>query len=326
MKLVITIDTEEDNWGYYSPNGHTLRNIERIPVLQEIFDEFGAKPTYLITYPVVTDKSAKRILRSILQSGRCEIGAHCHPWNTPPFDERMCPENSMLCNLSADLQYQKIKSLDEIIQEQFSVKPISFRAGRWGYNATVGTNLCKLGYKIDTSVTPHTTWTKMHGPDFSNASPQSFTFIPNEVLISKGGCSQSLLEIPATIGYVQSRFPIVKIISKLMPVKTLNQLRTHTLASKLGFPSRVWLSPEMSDLKSMILLSRQMISSGYDILNLFFHSPSLQAGLSPFVCTKKDEGRFLNRIRKFLSFAQNDRMTFVTLSEIADAREKGTQG
>lgn len=41
MKLVVTIDTEEDTWGKYLPDGYTLENIRRIPALQDLFDEFS---------------------------------------------------------------------------------------------------------------------------------------------------------------------------------------------------------------------------------------------------------------------------------------------
>src|SRR5208337_1476965 len=122
MKLVITIDTEEDNWGVFSPTGHTLKNLDRIPVLQELFDAYNVKPTYLITYPVATDTESITLLREIEKSGRCEIGMHCHPWNTPPFEEIPGDNNSMLCNLPCDLQYKKMSSLTDAIAKNFHIK------------------------------------------------------------------------------------------------------------------------------------------------------------------------------------------------------------
>jgi len=63
MKLVVTIDTEEDNWGDYSPNGYTLENITYIPELQDLFDEYRVLPTYLVTYSVATDPQSSTIPR-----------------------------------------------------------------------------------------------------------------------------------------------------------------------------------------------------------------------------------------------------------------------
>ena len=79
MKLIITIDTEEDNWGQFDAQKFTVENIERIPILQDLFDSFGFKPTYLLSYPVATNDRAISILKSILDRDRCEIGNHCHP-------------------------------------------------------------------------------------------------------------------------------------------------------------------------------------------------------------------------------------------------------
>ena len=68
MKLIITIDTEEDNWGDYSRKDFTLKNIERIPALQQLFDDFNVRPTYLINYPVAADKMAISIFKKIFKS------------------------------------------------------------------------------------------------------------------------------------------------------------------------------------------------------------------------------------------------------------------
>src|SRR3989344_4183211 len=126
MYLIITIDAEEDNWGSFSPTSYTLENIYKIPELQALFDKFNVKPAYLLTYPVATDKKAISIFKKILEHDKCEIGAHCHPWNTPPFEEETSARNSMMCNLSADLQYRKLQNLHETIKNNFGIEPVSF--------------------------------------------------------------------------------------------------------------------------------------------------------------------------------------------------------
>jgi hypothetical protein len=154
MKLTITIDTEEDDWGNFASSGQTLHNIAMIPRLQEIFDAFGVKPTYLITYPVATDAECICVLGAIEKSGRCEIGTHCHPWNTPPFVEGINDRNSMLCNLPSVLQYEKIHNLHETIVSNFGVVPTSFRSGRWGYDKDVAETLISRSGFFDGSSTP----------------------------------------------------------------------------------------------------------------------------------------------------------------------------
>ena len=242
MKLIITIDTEEDNWGDYNCKGHTLKNIERIPLLQQLFDDFNVKPTYLISYPVATDKRAVSIFKKIVGEDKCEIGTHCHPWNTPPFEEERTEYNSMLCNLPADLQFRKIKYLHDTIRNNSGVEPVSFRAGRWGYNQNVAKNLYKLGYKIDTSVTPFTNWREDHGPEFTNLSPRPFRFSSEDIFHeSEGG---EMLEVPVTIGFLQRNFTLCNSILQLTVQRPVSYLRIPGIFHKLNLINKVWLCPE----------------------------------------------------------------------------------
>ena len=302
MKLIITIDTEEDDWGSYSRTEYSLRNIERIPRLQELFDEFNCKPTYLVTYPVATDDTTVPILKQIMDQGKCEIGTHCHPWNTPPFDEENTEKNSMLCNLSHDLQWRKLKSLHTAIIENFGVVPKSFRAGRWGYDEGVARNLYKLGYLIDSSISPFWDWRDYDGPDFSRMSPEPFRF--NLTNIFRGVPQGQLVEIPATIAFLQQNFVFSSRVSNLLKSKFLRKLRLKGILYRLNLLNQVWLSPEMSDSERMIKITKVMIRKGFRLVNMFFHSTSLLAGLGPFVKNAEEEKQFLERIRKFLRFTR----------------------
>ena len=84
--LVITIDVEEDNWSI-SRSNLTVENVREINRLQVLFDRYGVKPTYLLSYQVTSCDWAVNILAKILAEGKCEIGAHLHPWNTPPLKD-----------------------------------------------------------------------------------------------------------------------------------------------------------------------------------------------------------------------------------------------
>lgn len=313
MKLVVTIDTEEDNWGCYSLKDYSVENIVRIPSLQQLFDDFNTKPTYLITYPVAADEKAVSILRKIAEKELCEIGSHCHPWNTPPFEEERNNKNSMLCNLPEDLQYRKIQFLHETIKQKFGIEPISFRAGRWGYSREVARNLYKTGYKIDTSITPYTDWRDDHGPDFSDLSPQPYRFSSEDAF--QESSNGHLVEIPATIGYFQRNFAMCNRILKALMQRPANHLVLHKVLYKLNLLNRVWLSPEVADGKTMIRLARRMLRNKSKLINLFFHSPSLKSGLTPFVRTREDENKLFERIKEFLFFAQDAGIESIKLSD-----------
>lgn len=316
MKLIITIDVEEDNWASYSPTDYTVENVKKIPLLQRLFDDFNVKPTYLITYPVAKDKTAISILKEILEEDRCEIGTHCHPWNTPPFEEENNKENSMLCNLPEELQYKKISFLHDTIQNHFGAKPVSFRSGRWGYSPEVARCQYRLGYRIDTSITPYTDWTGSHGPDFSDITPRPFKFSIENT--NEGSMNGDLIEVPATIGFLQNNFGLSNYILKRLKRKPIDRLRLVGLLHRLKLLNKVWLSPEVSDSKSMIKLTRCMMRKKYSLINMVFHSSSLKAGLTPFVKTKADEKRFYQHLKEFLTFTRDTGIESIRLSDAVD--------
>ena len=44
VKVFITIDTEEDNWGEYTTDC-TVNNISQLPILHELFNKYDVIPT-----------------------------------------------------------------------------------------------------------------------------------------------------------------------------------------------------------------------------------------------------------------------------------------
>ncbi len=316
MYLVITIDTEEDNWGDYSTESFGIENIKKIPSLQKLFDEFNVIPTYLVTYPVATNRESVSILKEILLQGKCEIGMHCHPWSTPPFEEERNPFNSMLCNLPYDLQRKKIGALHEAIEKNFGIEPKSFRAGRWGYNGDTARVLREAGYRVDTSVTAFTDWSEYHGPDYSTILPVPYRFNAPEIFVSRP--DGELLEIPATVGYLQDNSKLCNSLDRFLTSRPGRLFRMKGLLSKVRLLNKIILSPEGSESNQLIKLTKMFMRKKAEIVNMFFHSTSLQAGLSFIVTTKVDEIQFSNRIREYLTFTRDAGVVPITLSEAAD--------
>ena len=315
MKLVITIDTEEDNWGKYDLSSYSLLNIDKINVLQDLFDRYGVTPTYLVTYPVATDEGAIKLLRQIMEDGRCEIGTHCHPWNTPPFEEAKNKWNSMLCNLTADLQLKKIETLHKAIVNNFGVTPTSFRAGRWGFSAETSRVLGQLSYKVDSSILAFHNWKNVGGPDNSEISPHSYILSSNEGDTS--GSSVQLYEIPATAGYTHGNFEMCNKVWQLLEENIPRKLHIKGLFDQLGVLNKIWLSPETSSAKEMIKLTTVMMQSDYDFVNMFFHSNALKAGYNPYVTSREDEISLLHRIEEYLDFARQNGMESIKLSNMS---------
>jgi hypothetical protein len=313
MELVVTIDTEEDNWAHYSATDNPVSNIEKLEPLQKLFGRYGVRPTYLVTYPVATNPRSVEILKGILENGECEIGMHCHPWNTPPFEEQISDINSLLCNLPEPLVLRKLTVLHEAICENFAIVPESFRAGRWGFNSSVARALCQLGYRVDTSVSPFDNLSVSHGPDYSGFQLHPYRFEPDDIATPRD--DGALLEVPATVGFLQSDFERCRNWTVSLEKDLGKKLRVKGILSRLGLLNKVWLSPEIGDVRRMIRLAKRVGGMSYPNLNMFFHSTNLMAGLSPFVVTRDDETAFLKTIEDFLAYTSASNIKSVTLNQ-----------
>ena len=313
MKLIVTIDTEEDGWGHFSPTGHTVRNIERIPEIQGMFDSFEIRPTYLVTYPVLCNVNAVTILKDIMDAGKCEIGMHCHPWNTPPFEEEMTERNSMLCNLSPDLQLRKLTLLHRVIMDTFQIRPVSFRSGRWACSDIVVRQISSLVYRVDSSITAYTDWSEYQGPDYSDISPAPFRFSFGGIFTKSS--NGSIVEVPATVGYLQGNYQLCNAITKFLCRKAVRRLRLRGLLDRLRLVNKVVLSPEISESHKMIGLTRRLMRKNYPLINMHFHSTSLEPGLTQFVRDESEQNRLLDLIRQYLSFVRDKGIGSITLSE-----------
>lgn len=315
MQLVVTIDVEEDQWGWTSCHSTTIRNTKEVPALQQMFDAYHVVPTYLLTFPVASDEGAASLFRDYLEAGRCEIGMHCHPWTTPPYQERLTRHNSMLCNLPPSLQHEKLERLSEVIHRRFGRAPVAFRSGRWGFGCETARILAELGCRIDTSITPYTSWTASDGPDFSSYSPHAFTFFHGDFPAQDP--AGDMLEVPVTIGYLGGGFRSCDRLRRTLTRAPFRHLRLAGLLGRLGILRRVWLSPERETPARLARLLRLSMLEGCRIVNLVFHSSSLQAGCTPFVQTSEDKARFLKALRTVLDLCGELGVKSLPLSQAA---------
>lgn len=313
MKLIVTIDTEEDGWSNYRPTGYSLENIKGIPRLQEIFDRYGVKPTYLITYPIATDDYCIDLFSKYHAENKCEIGLHCHPWNTPPFEEEINVYNSMMANLPEDLQFKKLKVLKETIVKNLGVTPLSYRAGRWAFHAGSARALAALGLKVDTSMTAYTDWSEYDGVDYTWVSPEPFRFNPENIFKSEP--EGRLLQVPASVGFLQQNFLLANKIYRSLEGSHWKKLRIKGILHRLGLLNQIPLSPELSSAEDMIKLLIKMSKMEFIVANMFFHSTALKKGLSPFVTSEEDEISFLRRVEDFVAFTSTAGVESVTLGQ-----------
>src|SRR5580698_10185201 len=148
--ITIVIDTEEEfDWsGPFDPANTSVENITEQHLAQTILSAHGVRPTYVVTYPVATSSSAAATLRAFAEAGKCQIGAHLHPWVTPPNQARVDSQHSYAGNLPADEERAKLTALTEAIETAFGARPTTYKAGRYGLGPTTAQTLAVLGYAV----------------------------------------------------------------------------------------------------------------------------------------------------------------------------------
>ncbi|NIQ13092.1 MAG: hypothetical protein GTO02_01380 [Candidatus Dadabacteria bacterium] len=105
---------------------------------------------------------------------------------------------------------------------------------------------------------------------------------------------------------------------RFLSKKPFSHLRIPGILERLNIINKVWLSPEMANGRDMIRLTRRFMKKDFKYVNLFFHSPSLKRGLTPFVKTRSDEKEFLNKIKEYLRFSKEEGIEPMTLFECQD--------
>jgi hypothetical protein len=296
--LIVAIDTEaEFDWNGPFLRTHTnVANIKNQHLAQNIFDRFGVRPVYLVDYAVASRPEAHVALREITQSGRCEIGAHLHPWITPPFSEPLSARNSFSQNLAPDLQQEKLARLTEAIIANFAVRPLTYRAGRLGVGEEIAGLLTGLGYQIDMSVLPGIDLRELHGPDFRGSFDRPYWF----------GAGLPLLELPATSGFAglftAAYLPKSFHVGLYGALARFDKLRLRGVCARLGLLDWIPSSPEGVTSAELRRLTRALLARGNRVFVLSYHSSSLLPGSTQYVRSSSELSAFLSRIAEYLEF------------------------
>ena len=293
-ELFIIVDTEEEfDWSApFSRESVGVTAIQEVGRLQQTVAPYGLKPTYVVDYPVAATSSSAETLGAFAQAGECRIGAHLHPWVTPPFDEPLIPEMSFGCNLGLPIELAKMKELTATIAAQLRVRPRVFKAGRYGLGASTVSILESLDYDVDTSVIPHMDFRAESGPSFLGFSPKPAVF----------GHARRMLELPCTTGFIGAARRLGETLHGVASSAALEPLRAVGILSRSGLLNRVMLSPEGNTLDEMKALSRALHADGLRTFALTFHSPSLKPGCTRYVRTGADRDAFLDTINRYCDF------------------------
>jgi len=316
--LQVVVDTEEEfDWSKpFSRESNSVRNLAHQEKAQRLFDRYGVKPAYVVDYAVASQSMGYGPLREFLAGGRALIGAHLHPWVNPPEVEEVSDIHSYPGNLAPPVESEKLRALTGAIERNFGVKPLVYRAGRYGIGPHSLALIDRLGYEVDVSVLPGIDLSSRFGPDFSAFGFHPFRF-------GEGG---RRLGIPLTIGHAGWLGARAKSLYPWIDTAFGNRFKIKALASRLHLIERIQLSPEGYSLAEQIRLVRNQLAQGQRIFNLSYHSPSLMPGGAPYVRDNNDLARFLDSIEGLFDFFLNEaKGRFATPLEIKallDARNQ----
>jgi hypothetical protein len=317
----ISVDTEEDNWEPTTSNS-TTQNIREIPRLQRLLERLGARTTLFVSYQVAIDPTAAAIVREAVASKSIEVGAHLHPWNTPPVEgrEEQC---SMLCQYPPDSQSKKIVRLKQILRENIGVETTAFRAGRFGVGTDTLGALEETGFRVDSSVTPLLSWRENGGPSFVRAPLRVYR--PSASDLCARTPDGKLVEVPITVGFTRFGQSHWKTLAKSLYGPFGQRMHLPGLVNQALDLRRVILSPETDTVSDMLAASRRILDEGGRHLHMYFHSNSLVPGLTPFVRTTKDLEMMYSSIeRYFEGLSAFARVVPRTVSEEAEVFEHQT--
>jgi hypothetical protein len=315
--FVITLDTEPDNeWG--RPPVATTENARFVPRFHELCQQTGFKVTYLLTIEMAADAFLQRYLVPRLRAGECEVGAHLHPWNTPPLfaltDDDM-RHHPYPFEYPLEIQRAKLQTLVQAIEGAYGVRPVSYKAGRWGLDGQHAGLLEELGFQVDTSVCPGINWgpskgdpRRTGGPDFHDAPLHPYRLSRQNVC--RPG-SMQLWEVPPTIVFYSA-------LGRYVPgVRSLyGRYRRVRRAFDRQHLGSQWLRPfpymTVRRLQRVVALARRARTP---VLNLTFHSSELMPGGSPYNRTAESIEDLFARLGDFFAWLRAAGVQSVTLQE-----------
>lgn len=322
--FVLTVDTEEE-WDWFGElprSPFSTENIKQIPEFQGICNSMGLSPTYLLDYAVIDNPINVDIFRHYLDEGLCDIGAHLHPWCTPPVIEEINAANSHAINLPLELFESKMRNLTDRLECELGRHPFSFRAGRWGMNGQQLKVLASLGYRVDTSVKPFFTDTY-----FSYSEAITRPYWPSfDQFLTNDPSQNSILEIPASGGFTHPAFELQEKIYKFLSRSPQNRLRGIGILWKLNLMRKVSISPEGQEISNICRCIDACIKRKDPVINMYLHSSDLLPGCgTPYVKNNDDKSQFLDCLRKTIEYVKvRHDVVFTTLREVPELLKRET--
>jgi hypothetical protein len=264
--------------------------------LHPLFRRHGATPTYLLSPELLRDAPCVERLAAL---DACELGTHLHGELAPPGAFEPEVTTAVQREYTPDVEEAKLAWLTEAFRAGFGRAPASFRAGRFGVGPSTLGILERLGYAVDSSVTPFVDWSDVsRGLSFADSPSQPYH--PDARDPARRGASP-VLEVPVTI-------------------------RPNPLARVPLLGKRVearWLRPTRNDARELVAVARDAVEDARRarpdvpvVLNAMFHNVEVVAGASPYAASEAHAKRIVDRLAGLLEYARGAEFAFARLSDV----------
>ncbi|MGO9116135.1 MAG: hypothetical protein ACLQPD_00835 [Desulfomonilaceae bacterium] len=316
MKLAVTIDVEEEGLfrGKYDSSNVSVTNVLQLRRLDSIFLEWQIRPTLLVTYPVVNNEKTISLLLELKEKWNAEIGAHLHPWNTPPIATLSHPEPVPSEFIPSHLLKAKLETLLTSLSKR-GVEPVSFRMGRFNMGPTMFSVLQETDIEVDSSIAPMQRY--YGGPDHLIAPTDPY--FPDPVDPRCPG-SSNLLEVPLTT------VPLTRNLGRYLQSMDKSIIPGSWISWAAMYLGTLSVQPLGTGLKRMKMAVLLHSKRGGEVLTLFFHSSELMAGGSPELPTTDHVNWFFNQLRSFIRWLRlYMNAEPVTLSQLGESYRSNRQ-
>ena len=297
---IVTIDVEPDNV-WENTQSRSLENMKHLLLFHRLCQEYGVRPTYLVSWSVASDAECTSIIETLLSNDDCEVGIHPHLWETPPLLPQDAGTRAWVGpDYPMEALEGKLTNITDLIRSRFGV-PISHRAGRWGMDTRQIGILLRLGIEIDTSVTPGIDLSTTGAPDYTDASSAAYRLGSGSLVVPGDG---RMLEVPCTVrpGWRLRGWEDVRYIRSAVRV--------------LGFGHQ-WLRASPTSTVASLEKVCAWARARYSHLNLMSHSSEFMPGGSPYWRTEAEVARHLDMYRWIFSWWRDQSVVPQTLSEFS---------
>jgi len=249
---------------------------------------------------VMIDNKSVALFRSL--GDKAELGTHLHSEFIPPHENfKIDYTSAFQSSLSPEVEYEKLENLTQLFVDQFGYLPRSFRAGRFALSRYTLNFLEKLGYPVDSSVTPYHWWWEKRGVGVNFLGAPVQPYFPSPKDFRERG-KMRILEVPVTLtNRFWDRIPS-SILRRINPIARWQTILLNIFLGK--YQRSLWLRPTYSTAEEMLSIGKYLSAKAGDnrlILCMMFHSNEATAGMSPYNQNENDVNNFLDRIRNYFN-------------------------